>query len=215
MAPSPQAGIPPPPFALPQRFGVFDVETQKSAQEVGGWHRADLMRVSVAVLYESTSQQFSTFTEDTIDQLIERLFALDLVVGFNNKRFDNKVLSAYTSRDLALLPSFDILEAITEQLGYRLSLDRLAEKTLEIKKDGDGLQALRWFRQGKMEKLAAYCQKDVEITKNLFLFGLRQRYLPFQNKAGREVRLPVDFAQSITKHCQNREQSIKARQGLS
>jgi len=213
--PAPQPQKTSPSFTLPQRFGVFDIETQKSAEEVGGWHRANLMRVSVAVLYENDGQRFTSFTEETIDEMIERLFALDLVVGFNNKRFDNLVLSAYTDRDLALLPAFDILEAVTEQLGYRLSLDRLAEKTLQIKKDGDGLQALRWFRQGEMEKLAAYCQKDVEITKDLFLFGLRQRYLLFQNKAGREVRLPVDFAQSITKHCRYRELTLRAKRDLS
>ncbi len=203
-----------PPFCLPEKFGVFDVETQKSAQEVGGWHRAELMRISVAVLYESAEQRFTTFTEDTIQQLVERLFTLDLVVGFNNKRFDNKVLSAYTSRDLNLLPSFDILEAITGQLGYRLSLDRLAEKTLQTKKEGDGLQALRWFKQGKMQQLAEYCQKDVEITKELFLFGIRQQYLLFQNKAGHEVRLPVNFARLITEVIRRRKQTLTARQGF-
>lgn len=201
-----------PPFILPRRFGVFDVETQKSAEEVGGWHRADRMRISVAVLYENHEQRFTAFTEENIDQLFERLFALDLVVGFNNKRFDNKVLSAYTSHDLALLPSFDILEAISTQLGYRLSLERLAERTLKTKKEGDGLLALDWFKQGQMEKLTEYCQKDVEITKELFLFGLRQQYLLFQNKAKQEVRLPVDFAQSITGVLQRRQQILRARQ---
>lgn len=202
------------PFTLPKRFGVFDVETQKSAEEVGGWHRADLMRISVAVLYENDTQQYITYTEERIEQLIERLYTLDLVVGFNNKRFDNKVLSAYTNQDLNLLPAFDILEAITGQLGYRLSLDRLAEKTLKVKKKGDGLEALRWFKTGEAEKLADYCRKDVEITKELFLFGLRQQYLLFQNKAGQEVRLPVDFALSIAGVLQRREQTIRARQDL-
>ena len=201
-------------FDLPKKFGVFDVETQKSAQEVGGWHRADLMRISVAVLYESEGHQFTTFTEDAIEELIKRLFALDLVVGFNNKRFDDKVLSAYTKQDLSLLPSFDILEAITAQLGYRLSLDRLAEKTLMVKKDGDGLDALRWFKQGEMKKLAEYCRKDVEITRDLFLFGLRQQHLLFQNKAGQEVRLPVDFARSIRETLERGRRMLRARQGL-
>jgi len=204
----------PHPTDFPANFGVFDVETQKSAQEVGGWHRADLMRISVAVLYENAGQRFTHFTEKTIGELIERLFRLDLVVGFNNKRFDNKVLSAYTAHDLGLLPSFDLLEAITGQLGYRLSLNRLAEKTLNVQKEGDGLEALRWFKQGEMEKLAAYCQKDVEITRNLFLFGLRQQHLLFQNKAGQVVRLPVDFSRSISTILERRQEGLRARQGL-
>ncbi|ADW18325.1 DEAD/DEAH box helicase domain protein [Desulfobulbus propionicus DSM 2032] len=203
------------PADLPRNFGVFDIETQRSAEEVGGWHRAELMRVSVAVLYESCGQRFTTYTEATVGALIERLFALDLVVGFNNKRFDNKVLSAYTNRDLGLLPSFDLLEAISGLLGYRLSLDRLAEKTLRVKKEGNGLEALRWFKRGEMEKLAAYCRKDVEITRDLFLYGCRQQYLLFQNKAGQEVRLPVDFIQSIEQILDQRERMLRARQDLS
>ena len=122
------------------------METQRSAQEVGGWHRAELMRVSVAVLYESDGERFTAYTEEDIHQMIERLFDLDLVIGFNNKRFDNRVLSRYTDRNLGDLPSFDILEAITERLGYRLSLDRLATQTLRVQKTADGLMALRWFR---------------------------------------------------------------------
>jgi hypothetical protein len=39
----------------------------------------------------------------------------------------------------------------------------------------------------------------VAITRDLFLFGLRQRYLLFRNKAGAEVRLPVDFAAEVAK----------------
>ncbi|WP_245590200.1 DEAD/DEAH box helicase [Desulfobulbus elongatus] len=202
------------PFTLPENYGVFDVETQKSAQEVGGWHRADLMRISVAVLFEGATQRFTVFTEDDIEKLVERLQGLDLVVGFNNKRFDNKVLSAYTRHDLGLLPSFDLLEAITGQLGYRLSLDRVAATTLGIRKEGDGLDALRWFRQGEMDKLAAYCRKDVEITRNLFLFGLRQRHLLFRNKAGQEVRLPVDFAGSIRTVLDRHRATLTARRNF-
>jgi DEAD/DEAH box helicase domain-containing protein len=172
------------------------------------------MRISVAVLYEDEGKRFTPFTEETIEELIKRLFALDLVVGFNNKRFDNKVLSAYTQQDLEMLPSFDILEAVTGQLGYRLSLDRLAEKTLKVKKDGDGLDALHWFKQGEMEKLTEYCRKDVEITRDLFLFGLRQQHLLFQNKAGKEVRLPVDFARSISDTLARGKQVLRARQDL-
>ena len=110
------------------------METQKSAQEVGGWHRADLMRISVAVLYESEGKRFTTFTEDTIEELIKRLFALDLVVGFNNKRFDNKVLSAYTKQDLGLLPSFDILEADYRPIGISAQLGQASGKNPEGEK---------------------------------------------------------------------------------
>jgi DEAD/DEAH box helicase domain-containing protein len=195
-----QAHRPPRPaaaFTLPARYGVFDVETRRSAQEVGGWHRAARMGISVAVLYDGERDEFFTFEEHETGQLIEHLFSLELVIGFNNKRFDNQVLSAYTSRHLSDLPSLDILEEISCQLGYRLSLDRLAEHTLQEKKEGNGLLALEWFAQGRMDLLRAYCRKDVAITRDLFLYGLRENHLLFQNKAGKVVRLPVSFQQRI------------------
>jgi DEAD/DEAH box helicase domain-containing protein len=86
------------------------------------------------------------------------------------------------------------MEKITERLGYRLSLDRLAEHTLGMKKSADGLQALQWFKEGRMEEIISYCRQDVIITRDIFLFGLKNRYLLFKNKAGSIVRLPVDFS---------------------
>ncbi len=198
---SPAAPLPDKAVSLPERYGVFDVETQLSAQDVGGWHRADKMRISVAVLYKAAEDKYLSFTEDRIDELIEQLFSLDLVIGFNNKRFDNKVLSAYTGRPLSALPALDILEEITGQLGYRLSLNRLAEETLGVKKSGDGLQALKWFKQGEMKKIAEYCTKDVRITRDLFLHGFEKHHLLFRNKAGRVVRLPVNFDRTVAGIC--------------
>ena len=116
------------------------------------------------------------------------------VVGFNNKRFDNRVLSAYTVFNLDSLPTLDIMEVITNRLGYRLSLDRLAEHTLGIKKSANGLMALQWFKEGKFDEIIHYCRQDVRITRDIFLFGLKNSYLLFQNKAGSVVRLPIDFS---------------------
>lgn len=180
--------------APPARYGIFDLETQRSAAEVGGWHRADRMGISVAVLYNSASDSFDVYFENDVPQLISDLQTFDLVVGFNNKRFDNRVLSAYTVFNLASLPTLDIMEIIAGRLGYRLSLDALAEHTLGKKKSANGLQALRWFKEGKMEEIASYCRQDVKITRDIFLFGLKNRYLLFKNKAGAIVRLPVDFS---------------------
>jgi len=182
------------PAEPPARYGVFDVETKRSASEVGGWHRADRMGISVAVLYDSVSDSFKTYLEQDIPELIRDLQTYDLVVGFNNKRFDNRVLSAYSVFNLASLPTLDIMEEITNRLGYRLSLDRLAEHTLGVKKSADGLQALQWFKEGKIDEIISYCRQDVKITRDIFLFGLKNRYLLFKNKAGSVVRLPVDFS---------------------
>jgi len=181
----------------PERYCVFDVETKRSAAEVGGWHRADRMGISVVVLYDSASDNFRTYLEKDMPELIKDLQSFELVIGFNNKRFDNKVLSAYTVFNLASLPTLDIMEVITNRLGYRLSLDRLAEHTLGVKKTANGLMALKWYKEGKMEEIISYCRQDVKITRDIFLYGLENRYLLFQNKAGSVVRVPVDFSEYI------------------
>ncbi|RUM88553.1 MAG: DEAD/DEAH box helicase, partial [Thermodesulfatator sp.] len=164
------------------RFGVLDVETQRSAQEVGGWHRAHKMKVSCAVIYDSLSKSYLTFLEHQLAGLFSLLGRMDLVIGFNIKRFDYKVLSAYAPIDLRSLPTLDLLEHVHDRLGYRLSLDSLASSTLGKRKSADGLQALKWWKQGRIKKIMEYCKKDVEITRDLFLFGMQHGYVLFRNK---------------------------------
>lgn len=176
------------------RIVYFDLETQKLAQDVGGWQNTHLMRVSVAVIYDSLEKRFLTFTEDRVKDLLSHLEKADLVVGFNIKGFDYGVLSAYATRDLIELSTFDILEDIYHRLGFRLGLDHLARETLDQGKSADGLQAVEWFRQGEMEKLTEYCRRDVEATRDLFHFGLDNGHLIYRTKKdNRRVRLVVDW----------------------
>ena len=131
------------------RILYLDLETQKTAQDVGGWRNAHLMRVSVAILFDSLENRFLTFEEDHIHDLVRHLVKGNLIVGFNISGFDYKVLGAYTEQDLKALPTFDILADIHQRLGFRLGLDLLATETLGKGKTAHGLQAVEWFRQGK------------------------------------------------------------------
>jgi DEAD/DEAH box helicase domain-containing protein len=176
------------------RLGVLDLETQYSAQEVGGWHRADLMKISCAVLYDSSVDDYLEFMEDGVPELVQILKKFDCIVGFNIKRFDYNVLNGYTDFDFKRLPTLDILEEVHNHLGYRLSLNHLASVTLGAEKTGDGLQALRWWKMGKVRELLDYCKEDVRLTLELYRFGCDKGYLLFKNKAGNTVRVPVDFS---------------------
>ena len=62
----------------------FDLETQKSADEVGGWGKIRDMRMSVGVTYSTTRGGYRIYSEKQVDDLIEELRRADLVVGFNN-----------------------------------------------------------------------------------------------------------------------------------
>ncbi len=175
-------------------YAVLDIETQYSATEVGGWSMAHKMKVSCAVLYDSTLNDFLTFLEGDIQKLLDSLFKYDFIVGFNIKRFDYRVLSGYSPVfPFHRIPTIDILEHIQARLGFRLSLDHIAKHTLGDKKTADGLQALKWWKAGEVEKIIDYCISDVRITNEIFIYALRHGYLLFKNKSGSIVRLPLDF----------------------
>ena len=186
----PTARVPAP---LPGRYMVLDVETRRSAAEVGGWNRADRMGVSVAVLYDSQGDGFIEYEQDALPDLFARLREADLVIGFNSSRFDYAVLQPFAGYDLRSLPTLDMLVEVKKRLSYRVSLDNLARATLNAPKSADGLQALQWWKEGNLAAIAEYCRKDVEITRDVYLFGHREGYLLFTNKAGQAVRIAVEW----------------------
>jgi DEAD/DEAH box helicase domain-containing protein len=192
--PVPDKVIEPERNAQRPRILYFDLETRRSAQEVGGWQNTHLMGISVAVVYDSLEDRLLTFTEEKIDELLSLFQKSDLVVGFNINRFDYAVLGAYTGKDLKSVNTFDILEDVHRRLGFRLSLDHLACETLNRRKECDGLQALEWFKAGEMDKLREYCFKDVEMTRDLFLYGLQNGHLIYRMKEpDQRVRVLVDW----------------------
>ncbi len=174
-------------------FAVLDIETRLSAQEVGGWGNTHLMGVSCAVVYDSISREFRTFLQDQSNELGEYLSTFDCVVGFNLIRFDYRVLRGQSKFDFFSLPTLDILIHIEKRLGHRLSLNHLAMHTLKAGKSADGLMALKWWKEGKMDKIIEYCIQDVAVTRDLYLYGLEHGHLIYQNKAGSKVRLPVNW----------------------
>jgi len=179
-----------------KRIIVFDIETQKSAGEVGGWGNTHLMRVACLVAHDSWDDEYKVFYENNIDEFIRLSRKADLIVGFNHERFDYGVLKAYTDFNFSTLKNLDILKEVHSRLKYRLSLNHLAKHTLNAEKTADGLQSLRWWKEGKIDKIVKYCKDDVRLTKELFEFGLKNNYLLFERKDGNVVRVPVDWSMS-------------------
>jgi DEAD/DEAH box helicase domain-containing protein len=180
--------------AVQQRdYCVFDLETQCSAQQVGGWHKAGDMKMSCGVIYDAEEDQFVTYREDQVNQLIRHLQRRSVVVGFNVRRFDFLVLSAYTAFDFQSLKVIDLLDEVHRVLGYRLSLDHLAQMTLGMAKTGSGLEALHWWQTGEIEKIITYCRNDVCITRDLFEFVRRNGYLLYRVKDGGIFRVPINI----------------------
>jgi DEAD/DEAH box helicase domain-containing protein len=171
----------------------FDLETQRSFDEVGGRHNIRKLGLSAAVTYSTADGAFHRYGEEDAAELIADLKAADLVVGFNVLNFDYEVLRAYTEDPLDSIPTVDMLDHIYKRLGFRVGLDNLAGATLGTKKSADGLQAVRWYKQGRMEEILDYCQQDVAVTRQLYEFGQRQKHVKFRDRNYQTKMVPVNW----------------------
>ena len=171
----------------------FDLETQKSADDVGGWGNISKMGMSVGVTYSTARGEYRIYGEQQVNDLITELQRADLVVGFNNLRFDYEVLHGYTAFDLSQVPTLDMLVELQGTLGHRLSLDSIATATFGVEKTAEGLQAIRWFQEGKLVEIAEYCCYDVKITRLVHEFGTQQRQLHYTNRFGKKMTVPVKW----------------------
>jgi DEAD/DEAH box helicase domain-containing protein len=170
---------------------TLDVETQHTADEVGGWSNIRDMRLAVAVTYDAADDVYRDYFEKDAQLLIAALRSADLVVGYNVLRFDYEVLRAYTDDPLSDIRTVDMLRDLYQVMGWRPKLDNVASATLGESKSADGLQAVRWFREGKLDKVVAYCRHDVEVTWNVYEFGRSNGYVKYRDKRWREHMVPV------------------------
>jgi DEAD/DEAH box helicase domain-containing protein len=175
------------------RILYFDLETQKSADDVGGWGNIHEMKLAVGVVWDSCEQEYFSYLEGAASQLVKKLRTADLVVGFNVKKFDYGVLQPYADFDLDEITTFDMLIDVNKKLGHRLSLNHLAENTLNAEKSADGLVSLQWYKEGKIDKIIEYCKQDVEITRDLFLYGESHGYVKYSTRSGVAKDLKVDW----------------------
>ncbi len=172
---------------------VFDLETQRSAEEVGGWSHPERMGLALAVVYDCRERTYRTYLEGDVDRLLLDLVTADRVVGFNIDRFDLPVLRGYTDWDLGKIRTFDLLDTLYRRLGFRISLDKLAAENLGERKSADGLQAIRWWKEGRVDEIEAYCRRDVEVTWKLYRLGRERGYVLYRDAEDRLVRAPVDW----------------------
>src|SRR5436189_5803153 len=172
----------------------FDLETQKSADDVGGWDKISNMGMSIGVTYSTARGDYRTYGEKQVNDLLTDLQRADLVVGFNNLRFDYEVLHGYTAFDLRQLPTLDMMVDLQSRLQHRLSLDSIATATFGVEKTAEGLQAIEWFRQGKLMEIAEYCCYDVKLTRLVHEFGVGYKQLHYHNRFGKKLPVPVSCA---------------------
>jgi len=177
-------------------YVYFDLETQRTANDVGGWDCKRDMGMSVGVTYSSATGEYVIYSENRVDDLVAQLMKADFVVGYNLINFDYEVLMGYTILDLATnVPTIDLMVDVEKKIGHRLALDALAKATLGVGKTAEGLDAIRWWREGKLMQIAEYCCFDVKVTRLVHEFGAQHRLLYYHDRFGqmREVEIEWDL----------------------
>ena len=172
------------------RYVVFDIETQNIFQDVGGTDPSRL-DISVVSLYDSGTDTFRSATIENLETLWPIIESADALVGYNSNHFDIPLLNKYYPGDLLQIKSIDLLEDIKASLGRRLRLDSVAEATVGAKKSADGLQAVRWWRDGEIDKIIKYCEQDVQVTKDVFEYALQHGHIKFKDGT-RKREVPID-----------------------
>jgi DEAD/DEAH box helicase domain-containing protein len=175
----------------------LDVETQRLAEEVpGGWDSIRAFGLTVAVTWDA-AHEFRDWYEADVGRLIDELKRFDRIVTFNGNRFDFEVLSAYGDVRPLREKSLDILVDLKRRLGFRVSLQHLAQATLRKQKTGSGLDAVQWWRSGDpalRQRVVDYCRMDVEILRDIVAQGRREGFVRVPAQ-GKELSVYVAWGQ--------------------
>ncbi len=171
------------------RIVTFDIETANWLGDEGVSGTTDL-EIALVGVHDSESDSYSSYLVADLPKLWHILERTDVLVGYNSDHFDVPLLNKYYPGDLSKIKSLDLMKEVQAVLGRRLKLDTLAEATLGESKIADGIQSLRWWRAGEVEKVRAYCLKDVEITKKLLDTALAGKPLRYKELGrDREIKL--------------------------
>ena len=171
------------------RVVTFDIETANWLSDTGSNDPADLS-IAVVGIHDSETGEYQSFLEHEFPRLWKIIEGTDMLVGYNSDHFDIPLLNKYYPGDLSRIKSLDLMKEVHDVLGRRLKLDTIAEGTLGQKKIADGIQSLRWWKAGEVDKVREYCIKDVELTRRIFDYALEHSSIKYRDLGKlREIKL--------------------------
>ena len=168
---------------------ILDLETKFTFRQ---YDDPKKLGVSVVAVYDYAQKSAKVFLEKELPTLFPLLENASYIIGYNIKSFDIAVLQGYYPGKVENFSVFDILEDIKAKIGRRLALNDIIFATLGKKKSGHGLIAIEYYKRGEWEKLKSYCLDDVLLTKEIFEYGLKNKYIYYLNEKGK-VRIEVDW----------------------
>ncbi len=182
---------------------VLDLETKYTFRE---FRQPEKLEITVVGVYDYREKSLKGYLESDLPKLYPILESASLIIGYNIDHFDMPVLSAYYPGDINQLKTFDLLKSVKEEVGRRFSLNDLSRVTLDKKKSGHGLQAIEFYKEGKIEELTKYCLDDVEITKELFEYGAEKGEIFYPSSPKTAVK--VDWKKYMTYQGDNEDLSL-------
>lgn len=170
---------------------VFDIETYGDIRDYSS------LKVTVASICDLSTGQYKSFDENELGELWPILEKAERIIGYNSLHFDIPVLNNFYPGDLHSIPHLDLLKVIKDSCGKRYKLDDIAKATLQIQKSADGLQAVRWYEEGKIDEIKKYCEQDVKVTKEVYEYGRKNRMLYYPTLTGDILPIAVDFEPQV------------------
>jgi hypothetical protein len=175
----------------------FDIETKRTFDQVGGAFPDKLGISFVGVCVRDGMHgpgEMLSFFEHELDKLFPVLEQADVLIGYNSDHFDIPVLAPHYSGDIKRFGSLDLMARFKDATGHRIKLDVIAKETLGKGKSGDGLDAIKYYETGQLDKLKQYCLMDVEITRDVYDYGMKHGKLKYKNRWNRLIETTIDFS---------------------
>ena len=190
---------------------VYDIEIIKAIEErgqpripgieyCGGWNDHANMGISVICAYDYEDKRFRVFTESNQMVFWDLARRRAPLVGFNNVRFDNRVIEAAWEKRIHPSDCYDIMAelwkvdgldpdnfAFQTHGGY--GLDQCAFVNFGAHKTGSGANAPVLWQQDKIGDVIDYCMEDVRLTKLLFDRIQEQGFLIHPKDGNRVLRI--------------------------
>lgn len=163
---------------------LYDAEIKNAIPEKGvaplegvtycrGWHDKVGMGVSVICAYV-WGEGYRVYLDDNMSAFKELVEAPEtLLVGYNNKAFDDPLIEEALGIHVPVNHSYDLLRAVRIARGESggsvggPSLDRLCQANFLPGKNGSGAFAPILWQRGKHGQVISYCLQDVMMTKKL------------------------------------------------
>lgn len=135
-----------------------------------GFHDFDGMGIAVVTAYDYHMDQYRIFFEDNLADFDALQEDAELVVGYNNVHFDDKLMAA-NGVEIAEGKSWDIFEAIQHASGEKFrkgrKLDDVTNVNLKLRKTGGGAAAPILWQQNKRGQVVDYGLTDTWLTKRI------------------------------------------------